>query len=301
MLHIGSPNDSSLLKTLERHHLTHHRLFQADDDTQGLRIEFARGTKDARVYSPEELFAMILTHCKENGERHGSTKVSALSLTVPNFYNQFQRLAIIDAVEITGMSLLSLIDENGAAAIQYVLDRSFTENVTNILFFNMGAGSTQVSVLQVTGGKDKKTAKEFRNIKVLSKAWDESLGVEDIDLELATLFAKEFDEKYPSPDERIKESPRAIARLKKEGRQIKEILSGLDKFPISFQSLHRDIDFKSHVTRAQLESIERLFRLSELNVPFPNYIQYLRLFYGHLSNLQLGVVHFEVRVAPLHP
>jgi len=226
---------------------------EAEDGTGAIRIEFAKGTKDAQVYSPEELFAMILTHCKENGERHGSTKVSALELTVPMFFNHARRQGMADAAEIAGLTLLGLVDENGAGTLQYALERSFNETAQNVLIFNMGAASTQVSIVQITGGKDKRSGKEFRNIKVIAKAWDESLGVEDLDLALATQFAKEFDEKHPSADNKISNSPRAIVRLKKEARAIKEILSGLDKFPLSFASLHRDIDFKSQITRAQLE------------------------------------------------
>ncbi len=238
---------------MDRHHLKQHRLLEAEDGTGAIRIEFAKGTKDARIMSPEEVFAMILNHCKENGERHGSTRVSGLTITVPGFYSQARRQGVVDAVEISGLQLLGLVDENAAAAIQYAMDRTFNETATNIMFFNMGAGSTQVSIVQITGGK--KTGKDFRNIRVIAKAWDESLGVEDIDLTLAALFAKQFDEKHPSADNKISDSARAMVRLKKEGRAIKEILSGLERFPVAFQALHRDVDFKSEVTRQQMEGL----------------------------------------------
>jgi hypoxia up-regulated 1 len=225
------PDDVELQQMLGRHHLTMHKL--SLDDNSTLVIDFAANTKDSKQSTPEEFFAMILRHCKDNAERHGTTKVSAIELTVPMFYNFHRRQALQDAVEISGMNLIGMVDENGAAVIQYAMDRSFVNLTQNVLFFNMGSSSTQV--------------------------WDSTLGIEDVDVMLAQKFAQEFDDKHKHPTDKLAQSARGMVRLKKEGRSIKEILSGVDKFPASFQSLHRDIDFSTLVTRQQLELLSKEF------------------------------------------
>ncbi|KAH9260446.1 hypothetical protein BASA81_001616 [Batrachochytrium salamandrivorans] len=247
-----SPTDPELVETMRKNHIDANPLVEAEDGTGAIRIQFAHGTKDQDLVSPEELLAMVLRHCKENGERHGTTKVSALALAVPTYFTHAQRQGLVDAVEISGMNLLGFVDETGATAIQYAIDRSFTNQTVNMLVFDMGGTATQVSVVQITGGK--KSGKEFRQIKVLAKAWDTTLGSEELDLILAAKFRHEFDLKQKTDETKIGRAIRALVRLKKEGRVIKEILSGLEKYPASFSSLHKDIDFSTMVTRQELEA-----------------------------------------------
>jgi hypoxia up-regulated 1 len=239
---------------LRAHLIDYHDISVADDGTGAIRIEFAKGTKDARTFMPEKVVAMILGHARDMGERHGNTKVSSVVITVPSFFTQSQRQAIMDAAEIAGLQVLALADENAAAAVQYAVDRTFTEDAKNVLFFNMGSGSTQVSVVSFTGGKERLSQKDQRFVRVLSKAWDHTLGASEFDVKLMDFFADDFDKVHPGK-ESIRTAPRAMVRLKKEGRAVKEILSGLDKFPVSFQSLYRDVDYKQVVTRALFEEL----------------------------------------------
>jgi len=251
---LGKSMDQISAERLRKHLIHHHGLTVADDGSNAVRIEFGKGTKDERVFAPEEVVAMILGFVRDMGERHGGTKVTSCVITVPAFFTQAQRQSMHDAAEIAGLQLLSLVDENTAAAVQFAVDRTFTEEPKNILFFNMGSGSTQVSVVSFTGRQDK-LKKEERFVRVLSKTWDETLGASEFDIALMDFFASDFDKLHPSKEGSIRESARAMVRLKKEGRSVKEILSGLDKFPVSFQSLHRDVDYKQTVTRGQLEEL----------------------------------------------
>lgn len=96
---------------------------------------------DETQYTPEELTAMMLTHVKDMTNHFGGKTIKDCVITVPSFFTQHEKEALYTAAEIADLNVLSLIEENTAAALQYGIDRP-NENGT-VLFFNMGAGSTQ--------------------------------------------------------------------------------------------------------------------------------------------------------------
>lgn len=160
----------------------------------------------------------------------------------------------MDAAELAGLKVLSLMNENTAVAMKYAIDRKF-ENTKehNVIFYDMGSTSTKSSFVtfsayDVLDGKKNKTVESF---EVKAVAWDEFLGGHDFDARLAKLMGEQFDEQHQKKNDGVSvfDSPRAMARLLKEAERYKVVLSANKETPMSVEALTNDIDFKSHITR----------------------------------------------------
>ncbi|KAG5182248.1 heat shock protein 70 [Tribonema minus] len=199
------------------------------------------------TYMPEELTAMMLSHAHEMTHMFGYNVPDAV-ITVPSYWTAHERLALADAVELSALNALSFIDENTAAALQYAIDRP-KDKPHNVLFYNMGAGSTQVSV--VTYGPKMVKDSNVGQFTLRGKAWDTSLGGHWFDLALTDLLATQFNLKWGGGD--VRDHPRAMARLRSQAAKVKQVLSANMEIPVTVEQLHADIDFNTLVTRAQFE------------------------------------------------
>lgn len=210
-------------------------------------------------YTPEELMALILQHVKDMSEAVGGKAIKDCVITVPSSFTQHEREAVYTAADIADLKVLSLIEENTAAALHYSLDRTF-ETPTNVMFFNMGAGSTQVSVAQFSsqsvkeGGKNKTVG----SFEVLGKAWDSSLGGFNFDVRLAELLADRFNtawsKKASGKDKDLRDFTLPMTKLRVQANKVKEILSANNEFPVKAEQLHADVDLNTKVTRAEFEA-----------------------------------------------
>jgi len=234
-------------------------------DRGSLEFSYKRKDSDEKVtYSVEEIAAMTMIHGRENAEAFAEEKgIKDVVLTVPSFYTQSERQGYLDAAEIAGLKVLSLIEENTAAALQYGLDRIFKEEKTHkMLVYNMGAASTQVSIFEFGHYAAKKAGKNvtFGQFTAIGKGWDETLGGEEWESRLVEFMADEFNKQRGEGKQDIREVARAMARFRQTALKVKQVLSANQKFPITIQSLHEDKDFKSMITREQFVSMsEDLF------------------------------------------
>jgi hypoxia up-regulated 1 len=190
---LGSTMDHPDVVSLLKKEYFPYELLQ--NDTRGsISLKHDKGKK---VFHAEELVAMVFSHAKQITNSFAEAKVNDWVLTVPDFFSQAQRQAILDAAELTGVRILSLINENTAAALQLGVYSSFTDT-HRVLFYNMGSSSIQVSIVEYTarivpdGFKKNKTEIGFQ---VLAKSWDENLGGSKFDLRLAEHLADEFSKK----------------------------------------------------------------------------------------------------------
>ena len=208
--------------------------------------------------SPEEAMAMVLTHAKSNAERFNGGVVTDAVLTVPSYFTVKEREAMRDAAHIAGLRVLSLIEENTAAALQYGISRIFNETHT-MLVFNMGASSTQVSVFEYTSYTLKKGSKNqtFGQFKTIGKGWDESLGGFAFDLKLVEFMADAFDaSKQRKGKKPVRKNDRSMAKLRKTAGKVKQVLSANKKYPITIESLCDDMDFRGTlITRDEFEEM----------------------------------------------
>ncbi|KAJ3414859.1 Hypoxia up-regulated protein 1 [Chytridiales sp. JEL 0842] len=250
---IGQPFDADSVKTYTS-------VF-----SNGLVKDAKRGTptftlSDDVTYTVEEVLAMQLAHAKRQAEISGSEAVTGAVLTVPAFFNQFQRQAVLDAAEMAGLRVLSLMNDGTAVALNYAMTRSFPEPEYHI-FFDMGAGNTVATLAKLHTIEVKDGLKRKQNVsevEILGVGHNSGLGgmVLDVKLQkyLADIFTKEKGTKAKT---KITDSSRAMAKLLKEANRVKQILSANQETFASVEGLHEEIDFKVKVTRAELEDLAK--------------------------------------------
>lgn len=220
-------------------------------------------TIDGKEFTPEELVAMVLTHAKDITAAFGvTTPVKDCVLTVPGFYTQHERRALLDAAELAQLNVLALINENTAAALHFGIDRIDDKPLT-YLFYNMGAGSLQVSVVRYLSYPHKATKygkeKTVGGFEVLGSSWDATLGGKSFDARLVDFMADEFNvlwnKKYGTTDKDVKTIPRAMAKLMIQANKVKHVLSANTDIPVFVDALHDDINYQTHISRAKFEEI----------------------------------------------
>ena len=206
---------------------------------------------------------MVLENAARTAKEHmdDDNVVKDIVITVPSFYTQFERQGVIDTATIAGLRVLTLIDENTAAALHYGIDRSFIDGTQRVLFVNVGAKSTQMSLVDFNSKNVKK--KGVRNITqnrlaVVSKAWDRHLGGEDITQRIIDKICNTFNEQLGDGED-VRENARAIARIRKQAKKVKEVLSANERIPFRIESLHKGKDLNMKLSRSDLETISADF------------------------------------------
>lgn len=206
---------------------------------------------------------MVLTYARDITKDFGGQAVRDCVLTVPMFATQHERRALIMAAEVAGLKVLSLIEDNTAAALQYGKDNVF-ENKT-VLYYNMGASATQVTVAQYSNYTVKELGKNktVGSFEVLGKAWDATLGGEQLDLELMNFFIDDFKAKHGVD---VSESAKPIAKLRAQATKTKHVLSANQDIPIKVNGVAEDKDYSVHVYRKDLDKLAADF-LSRATAP----------------------------------
>lgn len=191
---------------------------------------------------------MILTKMKDTAQAYlGSNPVKKAVITVPAYFNDSQRQATKDAGAIAGLEVLRIINEPTAAAIAYGLDKK-GKGEHNVLIFDLGGGTFDVSILSIEDGI----------FEVKATAGDTHLGGEDIDNRLVMHFTQEFKRKFKKD---LSSSARALRRLRTACERAKRTLSSQTQASIEIDSLFEGNDFYSSLTRAKFEELNMdLFR-----------------------------------------
>ncbi|RCH97841.1 Heat shock protein sks2 [Rhizopus stolonifer] len=203
-----------------------------------IQVEFEGETK---TYSPQEISSMVLIKMKEIAEAKLGKKVSKAVVTVPAYFNDSQRQATKDAGTISGLEVLRIINEPTAAAIAYGLDAN-DKKERNVLIFDLGGGTFDVSLLTISGGV----------FAVKATAGNTHLGGEDFDNNLVNHFVQEIKRKHKKD---ITGDARALRRLRTASERAKRTLSSLTQTTVEVDSLFDGVDFQSNITRAKFEEI----------------------------------------------
>jgi len=208
-----------------------------------IKVETSQGVK---TFAAEEISAMVLTKMKETAEAYLGKKVTHAVVTVPAYFNDAQRQATKDAGVIAGLNVMRIINEPTAAAIAYGMDKK--EGEKNVLVFDLGGGTFDVSLLTIDNGV----------FEVVATNGDTHLGGEDFDQRVMEHFIKLYKKKKGKD---LRKDVRAVQKLRREVEKAKRALSAAHQVRVEVESLIDGEDFSETLTRAKFEELNMdLFR-----------------------------------------
>ncbi len=214
-----------------------YKVVKGDNDTPRVDI-------DGRLYTPQELSAMVLQKMKKTAEDYLGTSVSEAVITVPAYFNDSQRQATKEAGEIAGLKVRRIINEPTAAALAYGMDKKGIDQ--KIVVFDFGGGTHDVSILELGDGV----------FEVLSTDGDTHLGGDDVDEKIINWLAEEFN-KDESID--LRKDPMALQRLKEAAEKAKIELSSSAQTEINLPYVTATASGPKHLvrtlTRAKFEQL----------------------------------------------
>lgn len=202
-----------------------------------------------KQFWPEEISAFVLGKMKEVAEAYLNKPVKYAVVTVPAYFNDSQRQSTKDAATICGLTVLRIINEPTAAALAYgFIERK--EEKRNVLIFDLGGGTFDVSILEIAG----------KSVRVLATAGDTHLGGEDFDGRLMDVIINDVQRKHKFD---LRTNNKCLSRLRIACEKVKRILSSATQASIDIDSFFNGIDFTTNVTRAKFETInDTLFRMT---------------------------------------
>ncbi|OAB78832.1 molecular chaperone DnaK [Cochleicola gelatinilyticus] len=214
-----------------------YEVVKGDNDTARVNI-------DGRMYTPQELSAMILQKMKKTAEDYLGQDVTRAVITVPAYFNDSQRHATKEAGEIAGLKVERIINEPTAAALAYGLDKKDTDQ--KIVVFDFGGGTHDVSILELGDGV----------FEVLSTDGDTHLGGDDVDEKIIDWLADEF---QAAEDMDLRKDPMALQRLKEAAEKAKIELSSSAQTEINLPYVTATASGPKHLvktlTRAKFEQL----------------------------------------------
>lgn len=214
--------------------------------------------EDDQVHSVEELVGMMLNHTRQTAAAFANHPMKDIVLTVPVFYNQAERKALLDAANMTGMNVLQLMNDNTAVALNYGIFRASTFNSTpkHIMFYDMGASHTTATIVtySTTKVKDRGYLETVPQVVVKGVGFDTTLGGLEMDMIMRDYLVKHFKQTHKTKKD-ISESPKAMAKLLKEARRVRQVLSANTDHMAQIENVFEEQNFKLKITRAEFEEM----------------------------------------------
>uniref|UniRef100_A0A672RRY8 Heat shock 70 kDa protein 4-like n=1 Tax=Sinocyclocheilus grahami TaxID=75366 RepID=A0A672RRY8_SINGR len=206
-------------------------LSQMPSGMTGIKVMYL---EEEKVFSIEQITAMLLSKLKETAESALKKPVADCVISVPCFYTDAERRSVIDAAQIAGLNCLRLMNETTAVALAYGIYKQDLpapeEKPRTVVFVDIGHSGYQVSVCAFNKGK----------LKILATAFDPEMGGKDFDERLVRHFCEEFAVKYKLD---VKSKPRALVRLYQECEKLKKLMSANSSdLPLNIECFMNDID-----------------------------------------------------------
>uniref|UniRef100_A0A8D2ZUR9 Heat shock protein 4b n=1 Tax=Scophthalmus maximus TaxID=52904 RepID=A0A8D2ZUR9_SCOMX len=217
---------------------------QMPTGTTGIKVMYM---EEEKVFSIEQVTAMLLTKLKETAEHALKKPVADCVVSVPCYYTDAERRSVVDAAQIAGLNCLRLMNETTAVALAYGIYKQDLpapeEKARNVVFVDLGHSGYQTSVCAFNKGK----------LKVLATACDPELGGKDFDDVLVKYFCEEFGKKYKLD---VKSKPRALVRLYQECEKLKKLMSANSSdLPLNIECFMNDIDVTGKLNRVLFEEM----------------------------------------------
>jgi molecular chaperone DnaK len=209
-----------------------YKVVKGDNDTPRVDI-------DGRLYTPQELSAMILQKMKKTAEDYLGQDVTEAVITVPAYFNDSQRQATKEAGEIAGLKVRRIINEPTAAALAYGMDKKGTDQ--KIVVFDFGGGTHDVSILELGDGV----------FEVLSTDGDTHLGGDDVDQKIIDWLADEFNNEEGMD---LRKDPMSLQRVKEAAEKAKIELSSSEQTEINLPYITATASGPKHLVRTLTRS-----------------------------------------------
>jgi heat shock protein 4 len=218
--------------------------FRVSEGPDGFPLVHARYLGEERVFTPTQLMAMVLSNLKGIAESNLNTAVVDCCIGIPVYFTDLQRRAVLDAATIAGLCPLRLFHETTATALAYgIYKTDLPENdQLNVAFVDVGHASMQVCIAGYKKGQ----------LKILSHAYDRSLGGRDFDEVLFKHFAAKFKDEYKID---VYQNARACIRLRVACEKLKKVLSANPESPMHIECLMDEKDVRGFIKREEFEKI----------------------------------------------
>ena len=216
--------------------------FNVTGDSNNKPLINVKYKKEDKQFHPEEISAMVIQRLKETTESFLGHPLKKVVITVPAYFNDSQRQATKDAGAIAGLEVLRIINEPTAAAIAYGLDKTDDKQERNILVFDCGGGTHDVSILTLDGGI----------FEVKATGGDTHLGGSDIDNLIVEWLCEDIKKRMKKD---VRENARALKRLNIAAEKAKKTLSASTTTTIEVESLLDGVDYNVSLTRAKFEQL----------------------------------------------
>ncbi|KAK6912093.1 Heat shock protein 70 family [Dillenia turbinata] len=218
--------------------------FMVTEGPDGFPLVYVRYLGEQRQFTPTQLLAMVLSNLKSIAEKNLNAAVVDCCIGIPAYFTDLQRRAVLDAATIAGLHPLRLLHETTATALSYGIYKTDLPegDQLNIAFVDIGHASMQVCIAGFKKGQ----------LKILSHAFDTSLGGRDFDEVLFHHFAKKFKEEYKID---VLQNARASLRLRAACEKLKKVLSANPEAPLNIECLMDEKDVRGFIKREEFEQI----------------------------------------------
>ncbi len=216
--------------------------FKVTGDNDNKPLVNVKYKNEDKQFHPEEISAMVIQRLKETTEAYLGHPLKKVVITVPAYFNDSQRQATKDAGAIAGLEVLRIINEPTAAAIAYGLDKTDDKSEKNILVFDCGGGTHDVSILTLDGGV----------FEVRATGGDTHLGGSDVDNCIVDYLCDDVKKRYKKD---VRENARALKRLNIAAEKAKKTLSSATTTTVEVESLFDGVDYTAQLSRAKFEQL----------------------------------------------
>ncbi|KAJ5658361.1 Heat shock protein hsp88 [Penicillium longicatenatum] len=228
-------------------------------------------------FTATQLVAMYLTKIKDITSKELRLPVSDVTISVPAWFTDVQRRAMIDAGDIAGLNVLRLVNDTTATALGYGITKldlpGPEEKPRRVVFVDIGASDYTASIVEFRKGE----------LNVKATACDRHFGGRNFDIALTERFADEFKEKYKID---IRTHPKAWSRTVAAAEKMKKVMSANPQAPMSIESLMEDVDVKAMVKREELEEMVKPL-LDRLTVPLEQALAEAKLTVDDIDHIEM--------------